>query len=55
MQGKVADMYTKLQSSRAYLYSVARAADSGNVSNTDCASLILYCSDSCVEVALEAV
>jgi isovaleryl-CoA dehydrogenase len=29
MQGKVADMYTDLQASRSYMYSVARATDAG--------------------------
>ena len=32
MQGKVADMYTKLNSSRAYVYAVARACDNGRIS-----------------------
>lgn len=30
--GKIADMYTKLNASRAYVYSVARACDRGVVS-----------------------
>lgn len=55
IQGKLADMYTKLQSSRAYVYSVARAADSGKVSNMDCASLILHTSENATQVALEAI
>lgn len=55
MQGKVAEMYTQLQSSRAYLYSVARAVDSGVISNIDCASLILYTSTNATQVALEAI
>jgi isovaleryl-CoA dehydrogenase len=33
LQGKVADMYTKLMASRAYVYNVARACDRGKVSN----------------------
>eukprot|EP01017_Pseudomicrothorax_dubius_P039081 TRINITY_DN594_c0_g1_i7.p1 TRINITY_DN594_c0_g1~~TRINITY_DN594_c0_g1_i7.p1 ORF type:complete len:167 (+),score=34.94 TRINITY_DN594_c0_g1_i7:394-894(+) len=55
MQGKIADMYTKLQASRAYLYSAARAADEGKVSNTDCASLILFTSENATQVALQAI
>ena len=31
MQGKIADMYTKLNSARAYVYAVARACDRGQV------------------------
>lgn len=36
MQGKLADMYTKVQSTRAMLYSVAALADKGVTSNTVC-------------------
>ncbi|GAA5893909.1 hypothetical protein JCM6882_003125 [Rhodosporidiobolus microsporus] len=55
MQGKIADMYTKLSAARAYLYSVARACDNGQVSRRDCAGAILYASDRAVEVTLEAL
>lgn len=34
MQGKMADMYMKLQSSRAFLYALSRNADEGITSNT---------------------
>lgn len=47
-------MYTKLSASRAYVYAVARAADAGKVSREDCAGAILYVSDRCVEVAMDA-
>ena len=55
MQGKIADMYTKLSASRAYVYAVARACDAGHVSRRDCAGAILYSSDRAVEVASEAM
>ncbi|KDQ10587.1 hypothetical protein BOTBODRAFT_36104 [Botryobasidium botryosum FD-172 SS1] len=55
MQGKIADMYTKLNASRSYVYAVARACDQGNVSRRDCAGAILYSSDRAVEVALDAM
>ena len=55
MQGKIADMYTKLEATRAYVYAVARACDQGKVSRRDCAGAILYSSDRAVEVALEAM
>ncbi|GAA6014395.1 hypothetical protein JCM10207_005446 [Rhodosporidiobolus poonsookiae] len=55
MQGKIADMYTKVSAARAYLYSVARACDSGQISRRDCAGAILYSSDRAVEVTLEAL
>lgn len=32
MQGKMADMYTRLSSCRQYVYNVARACDKGHVS-----------------------
>ncbi|WVR03132.1 hypothetical protein IAU60_000122 [Kwoniella sp. DSM 27419] len=54
MQGKLADMYTKLSASRAYVYAVARACDAGNISRKDCAGSILYSSDRAVEVAMDA-
>ncbi|WWC67255.1 uncharacterized protein I206_101162 [Kwoniella pini CBS 10737] len=54
MQGKLADMYTKLSASRSYVYAVARACDAGKVSRQDCAGAILYSSDRAVEVAMEA-
>jgi len=55
MQGKLADMYTKLQSSRAYLYSTARACDAGFVSRKDCAGVILYVAEAATQVALDAI
>jgi isovaleryl-CoA dehydrogenase len=36
MQGKIADMYAALQSSRAYLYAVARAADNKQATRQVC-------------------
>ncbi|KAF8997147.1 acyl-CoA dehydrogenase NM domain-like protein [Hymenopellis radicata] len=53
MQGKIADMYTKLNASRAYVYGVARACDAGKVSRRDCAGAILYSTEKAIEVALE--
>ncbi|KAJ1766344.1 hypothetical protein LPJ74_005935 [Coemansia sp. RSA 1843] len=55
MQGKLADMYTKLNASRAYVYAVARACDKGQVSNKDCAGVILYSAERATEVALDAI
>ena len=55
MQGKVADMYTSLQSSRAFAYQVARDYDAGHKSRVDAASCLLHASDACVQVALEAI
>ncbi len=44
MQGKLAEMYTKLQASRAMLYSCSKVIDSGELSNLDCASVIYFTS-----------
>jgi isovaleryl-CoA dehydrogenase len=55
MQGKVADMYTKLQSARAYSYRVAETLDKGRPSRRDAAACVLYASECAVQVALEAI
>ena len=55
MQAKIADMYTALQSSRAFAYQVARDFDAGHRSRIDAASCLLHASDACVQVALEAI
>jgi len=55
MQAKIADMYTALQSSRAYAYQVARDYDNGYKSRIDAASCLLHASDCAVQVALEAI
>lgn len=57
MQGKVADMYVALQTSRAFTYRVAAALDQGRgrAARKDAAACILYASESAVKVALEAI
>lgn len=55
IQGKVADMYTELNASRAYLYAVARACDNGMVSRRDAASVILYTAEKATQMALQAI
>ncbi|TXK65683.1 isovaleryl-CoA dehydrogenase [Alkalisalibacterium limincola] len=55
MQAKIADMYTSLQSSRAYAYQVARDYDAGHRSRVDAASCLLHCTEASVEVALEGI
>ncbi|SJX65439.1 probable isovaleryl-CoA dehydrogenase [Sporisorium reilianum f. sp. reilianum] len=55
MQAKIADMYTKLNAARSYVYAVGRACDAGKVSRRDCAGSILYSSDRCVEITTEAM
>ena len=55
MQGKIADMYTKLNSARAYVYEVARACDRGEVTRQDAAACVLYSSEEAMVVAHLAV
>ncbi|KTD08651.1 isovaleryl-CoA dehydrogenase [Legionella jamestowniensis] len=55
IQGKLADMYTELSASRAYLYSVARACDQGMVSRKDAAGAILYTAERATQMALQAI
>jgi isovaleryl-CoA dehydrogenase len=55
MQAKVADMYTALQSSRAFAYMVAQDFDRGTKSRIDPASCLLNASQNAVRVALEAI
>lgn len=42
LTAKIADMYTKLNASRSYVYAVARACDAGKVSRR-VSSLCLLC------------
>ncbi|KTD02604.1 isovaleryl-CoA dehydrogenase [Legionella feeleii] len=55
IQGKLADMYTELSASRAYLYTVARACDQGMVSRKDAAGVILYTAERATQMALQAI
>ena len=55
MQAKIAEMYTALQSARAYAYMIAQQFDAGVKSRIDPASCLLLSSRNAVEVALEAI
>jgi len=55
MQGKIADMYTKMNSARAYVYEVAKACDRGEVTRQDAAACCLYSSEEAMNVAHQAV
>jgi isovaleryl-CoA dehydrogenase len=55
MQAKLADMYTLLQSSRAYVYRIAEDYDAGQRSRIDPAACLLQASSSAVTVALETI
>jgi isovaleryl-CoA dehydrogenase len=58
MQGKLADMYTTMQASRAYVYAVAQALDRGHAGSTarkDAAGAILYAAEKATWMAGEAI
>jgi isovaleryl-CoA dehydrogenase len=55
MQGKLADMYTTMNSARAYVYTVAQACDRGETSRKDAAGAILYAAEKATWMALEAI
>ncbi|MCB1467046.1 MAG: acyl-CoA dehydrogenase family protein [Rhizobiaceae bacterium] len=55
MQAKIADMYVALNSSRAYVYAVARSCDAGRTTRFDAAAALLLAAENTVRVANEAV
>ena len=55
MQAKIADMYTAMNTARAYLYEVAKACDRGAVTRADAAACVLYCSEQAMVQAHQAV
>lgn len=56
VQGKLADMYTKLQAARAYTYDTARKVDEeGIIKTQDCAGAILYAAERATECGLDAI
>ncbi|SMX24311.1 acyl-CoA dehydrogenase family protein [Boseongicola aestuarii] len=55
MQGKIADMYTAMNSARAYVYEVARACDRGDVTRADAAACCLYSAEVAMTQAHQAV
>lgn len=56
VQGRLADMYTKYQASKAYTYATARAVDEeGTIRTQDCAGAILYAGERATECALDCI
>jgi isovaleryl-CoA dehydrogenase len=55
MQGKLADMYTAINATRAYVYAVAKACDRGRITRKDAASAILFAAEKATWMALEAI
>jgi len=55
MQGKIADMYTAMNSCRAYVYAVAQACDRGLTTRFDAAGCILVAAEKATWMAGEAI
>jgi len=55
MQGKLADMYTTMNASRAYVYAVAKACDRDETARKDAAGAILFAAEKATWMALEAI
>ena len=55
IQAKIADMYTAMNSARAYVYAVAAACDRGEVTRQDAAACCLYASEQATQQALQAI
>ena len=60
IQGKVADMYTTLQASRAFCYAVGKNLDSLGSAHVrevrkDCAAVILYCAENATRMAGDGI
>jgi isovaleryl-CoA dehydrogenase len=55
VQGKLADMYTVMNASRAYVYAVAAACDRHETTRKDAAGCILYTAENATKIALDAI
>lgn len=55
VQGKLADMYVRMNATRAYVYAVAQACDRGQTTRKDAAGAILYAAEGATQMALDAI
>jgi len=55
IQGKIADMYTRMTAARAYVYAVAQACDRGRTTRQDAAGAILFSAEAATQCALDAI
>jgi isovaleryl-CoA dehydrogenase len=55
MQGKLADMYSTMNATRAYVFAVGKACDRGEATRKDAAGDILYAAETATWMALEAI
>ena len=55
IQGMLADMYTAMNASKAYVYAVAKACDRGQTTRKDSAGAILFSAEAATQMALKAI
>jgi len=55
MQGKIADIYAAMNSTRAYVYAVAGSCDRGEVTRQDAAACVLIGAETAMQVAVQGV
>ncbi|EAQ66113.1 Acyl-CoA dehydrogenase [Marinomonas sp. MED121] len=55
VQGKIADMYTRMNAAKSYVYMVAMSADRGETTRKDAAGVILYAAEMATQIALDAI
>ncbi|WP_421792914.1 isovaleryl-CoA dehydrogenase [Hyphobacterium sp.] len=55
VQGKLADMYVRMNAARAYTYEVAKICDRGEKARKDAAGAILFSAEAATQTALDAI
>lgn len=55
VQGKLADMYSRMNAAKAYVYAVAVACDRGECTRKDAAGVILYSAELATKMSLDAI
>ncbi len=55
VQGKMADIYTRSNAARSYVYAVAAACDRDETSRKDAAGAILYSAETATQLALDCI
>jgi len=55
IKGKIADMYTRMNAARAYVYTVGKACDRRETARKDAAGAILYSAELATQMALDAI
>ena len=55
VQGKLADMYVRMNAAKAYVYAVAKACDRGETTRKDAAGAILYAAETATQLALDSI